>query len=214
MSRRPVKKTVCDDYDVNVFINVPFDLRYTRLFDTIVFTIFDCEFKARCALELDDGSQVRLDKIFKIIEECRFAVHDLSRTQLDANRLPRFNMPLELGIFLGARRFGNEPHNHKSCIILDTERYRYQKFISDIAGQDPRDHGNDPKKAITAVRNWLAPHCFDRTRIPSPAIILDRYQQYRRELPLMCRERHWDKAALTFNEKAELMFWWIEATPL
>ena len=61
---------------------------------------------ARCALEGDDGSVVRLDKIFAIMAECRFGIHDLSRTTLDsANRLPRFNMPLELGVFLGGQAF-------------------------------------------------------------------------------------------------------------
>ena len=45
-------------------------------------------------------------------------------------------MPLELGIFLGAKRFGRAEQKGKVCLILDTERYRYQQFMSDIAGQD------------------------------------------------------------------------------
>ena len=52
--------------------------------------------------ELDDGGQTRIDKIFALIEQCRYGIHDLSPTELDAvNNLPRFNMPLELGLFLG-----------------------------------------------------------------------------------------------------------------
>jgi hypothetical protein len=50
----------------------------------------------RCAQEADDGGQVRVDKLYNIIAECRFGIHDLSRTTLDSEyRLPRFNMPLE-----------------------------------------------------------------------------------------------------------------------
>lgn len=199
----------------SVFINAPFDRRYSRIFDVVLFTIIDCGFRGRCALEIDDGSQFRLEKLCKIIGECQFAVHDLSRTQLDSiNRLPRFNMPLELGIFLGARRFGGKPHSNKSCIILDTESFRFQKFISDIAGQDPRAHSNDPQKAASAVRNWLLTQAKDSGRIPGANIIHHRYLEYRNELPALCKKRHWDRSALTFKEKGELMFRWIEATPL
>ncbi len=49
--------------------------------------------------------------------------------------LPRFNMPLELGIFLGAKRFGSQKQKQKNGLILDREKYRYQSFCSDIAGQ-------------------------------------------------------------------------------
>ena len=75
----------------------------------MVFTVHDCGFIARCALEEEDASQVRIDKIYNIIAECRYGIHDISRTELDENSgLPRFNMPLELGIFLGAKKFGIE----------------------------------------------------------------------------------------------------------
>src|SRR5258708_5683890 len=97
-----------NDYDISVFINCPFDRAYKPLFNSLVFATIYCGFRARCALEIDDGSQVRIDKIFAAIEECRFGIHDLSRTQLDnGTGLPRFNMPLELGMFLGAKRFGD-----------------------------------------------------------------------------------------------------------
>jgi hypothetical protein len=96
-----------DGYGIRVFINCPFDRAYRGLFRSIVFTTIYCGFRARCALEIDDASEVRIEKILKIIEECQLGIHDLSRTELDrATRLPRFNMPLELGLFLGARRFG------------------------------------------------------------------------------------------------------------
>ena len=70
----------------------------------MVFTVLRSGFIPRCALELDDGSDNRFDKICRIIAECRLGIHDISKTELDAkSKLPRFNMPLELGLFLAAK---------------------------------------------------------------------------------------------------------------
>jgi hypothetical protein len=48
---------------------------------------------------------------------------------------------------------------NKSCKILDTDRYRFQKFCSDISGQDISAHHGDPEEAIKTMRNW-----FGKTR--------------------------------------------------
>lgn len=109
---------------------------YSPIFEAMVFAIHDSGFFARSALEYDAAAQNRLEKILDLIEGCRFGIHDLSRTELSAAGLPRFNMPLELGLFLGCKRFGGEHHSRKACLVLDRERYRFQRFISDIAGQD------------------------------------------------------------------------------
>ncbi len=114
-------------YSDNVFINCPFDEDYKPFLDAIVFTVYDCGFIVRCALEEDDASQVRIDKIYSIIEDCKYGIHDISRTELDrTSNLPRFNMPFELGVFLGTKKFGSEEQKRKKCLILDKEQYRYQ----------------------------------------------------------------------------------------
>jgi hypothetical protein len=85
-------------YNENVFINCPFDAKYKPLFEAVVFAVHDCGFVARCALEEDDGSQIRVQKIYAIISQCRLGIHDLSRIEVSKDtRLPRFNMPLESG---------------------------------------------------------------------------------------------------------------------
>lgn len=113
-----------------MFINCPFDDKYRALFHALIFGIYACGFRARSARELDDGGQTRIDKLYGLIDACRYGVHDLSRTELDkTHRLPRFNMPLELGIFLGAKRFGGRRQKEKRLLILDIEAYRYQKFV-------------------------------------------------------------------------------------
>jgi hypothetical protein len=96
-------------YDKSVFLNVPFDRAYKRLCEAAVFAICDCGLIARCAKEDEDSSTPRVEKIYKLINESKYGIHDISRVTLDSkNRLPRFNMPLELGIWLGARRYGSK----------------------------------------------------------------------------------------------------------
>jgi len=54
-------------YELNVFINFPFDDAYAPIFDALIFSIFDCGFIPRCALEISDSSQIRIEKIQTII---------------------------------------------------------------------------------------------------------------------------------------------------
>jgi hypothetical protein len=144
-------------YDRSVFLNCPFDRAYRPMLRAIMFAIHDCGFFARSALEEQDSSAVRFQKIVRIIRTSQFAIHDISRVQLDSvTRLPRFNMPLELGLFLGAKEFGDAEQSAKHSLVLDRTPYRYQKFCSDIAGQDIEAHANKPAKAIELVRNWLS----------------------------------------------------------
>ncbi len=113
------------EYGSAVFINCPFDAQYKPIFEGVVFAVMDCGYWPRCALELDDSSEVRIDKIFKIIADCKYGVHDISRTEVtSASGLPRFNMPLELGIFLAAKRYGCSKQKKKVCLILDSAPYR------------------------------------------------------------------------------------------
>ena len=107
----------------------------------------------------------------EIIRDCRWGIHDISRTDVNSHGLPRFNMPLELGLFLDAKRFGTGPQTRKSCLVLDRDRYRYQEFISDIAGQDIVAHADDPAEAIKAVRDWLSVSKAGVRRPPGGAAI-------------------------------------------
>lgn len=145
-------------YARQVFLNCPFDEGYRPVYEAIIFAVIHCGFVIRCAREREDSGETRISKIVDIIRASQFGIHDISRVELDdANGLPRFNMPLELGLFLGAKAYASEPRQKaRRCLILDRERYRYQKFISDIAGQDIRSHDGNPEKALILTRNWLA----------------------------------------------------------
>jgi hypothetical protein len=167
-------------------------------------------FAARCALEVDDSGEVRLSKIERIIEECKFGIHDISAVSVDpATRLPRFNMPLELGLFLGCKRYGVDTQGKKVSLILDNEQYRYRTFISDIAGQDIHAHGGRPEQAIVEVRNWLT-SVSRRRRIPGGANIVERHNRFQAKLPRLCTQLRRDPANLTFNDLAEAIALWTE----
>lgn len=196
-------------YNDNVFINCPFDSAYKPLFDAMVFTVHDCGFIPRCALEEEDASQVRIDKIYNIIAACRYGIHDISRIELDDDSgFPRFNMPLELGIFLGAKKFGIEEHKRKKCLVLDKESYRYQQFISDIAGQDIQAHHNTPEELIRVVRNWLRTASGRRT-IPSGSVIWERYQEFMRDLPRTVQRFQLTVEEMIFNDYTLMIEEWL-----
>jgi len=201
-----------DEYERNVFINCPFDDDYAPLFEAIVFAINDAGFRPKCARERLDSSQVRLHKIVELISASRYSIHDLSRTALDERTsLPRFNMPLELGIDLGCKAF-NPDCADKSFLIFDSEQYRFQKYVSDISGQDLHQHANSPKAAVTHVRDWLRTET-DRDDIPGGAAIYDRYEKFRAELPAICLELELDLAHLAFADFSYTIARWLRRTP-
>ena len=141
---------------LDVFINCPFDPDYKPIFLAMVYTVVRLGYRARCALETVDAAQNRLSKIINIISECPYGVHDISRTEASGDPpLPRFNMPLELGLWLGAHHLGRDDQVGKRCIVFDREQYRYQRYISDIGGQDIHAHGGQIPTLITELAAWL-----------------------------------------------------------
>lgn len=44
-------------------------------------------------------------EIYRLVGEAKYGIHDISRIELTAG-LPRFNMPLEVGLDFGAKAFG------------------------------------------------------------------------------------------------------------
>jgi hypothetical protein len=146
-----------------------------------------------------NSSDIRLQKIIDLIADCRYSIHDLSRTELDrSSALPRFNMPLELGMDLGCRAFSSG-HGDKSFLIFDRDRFRFQTYISDIAGQDIADHGNDPNTAIAHVRDWIRTET-KRANIPGSKAMQSKYARFRMELPAICERFELDISTLTFAD--------------
>jgi hypothetical protein len=201
---------VAESSSRDVFINCPFDDEFAEGFRALVFAVLACGFRPRCAREMDDGAETRIDKLYRIVEQSRFGIHDLSRTELDpVNQLPRFNMPLELGIFLGARRFGSEAQKKKRALVLDTHPYRYQRFISDLAGIDPTPHGGDPREMVRCTRNWLVT-VSKRTTIPSPASLMTCYDGFVAGLATIADQAGLDPLRIAYPDFQRLAAAWIE----
>ncbi len=205
-------------YDTGIFLNCPFDDTYKPIFNALVFAAFECGYVPRCALEVDDAAQVRIEKIMAIIRSCRLGVHDISRTELDAaNQLPRFNMPFELGLFVGAARFGAGDQKRKICLILDRERYRFQKFISDIAGQDIASHKDEPEEAIMALRKWFSSlpksGTTSKGALPGGAAIVKRYRAFQSDLPGIFGGLELDADEVSFADYANIVSEWLVGQP-
>jgi hypothetical protein len=193
-----------------VFVNCPFDKGYQPIFDAIVFAITDLGFVARSAREDDDAGEFRLAKIQRIIEQCKYGVHDISAVKLDGkHKLPRFNMPLELGLFLGCKRYGGKGHFNKVSLIFDSDPYRYQIFISDIAGQDIHSHSGKVETAIRELRTWLATSS-KRKQLPGGKDIFDRYGRFQTDFPALCAELKLQPAEVTFKDLRQMIVDWLK----
>ena len=180
------------------------------LLNALVFAVSSCRRRPRCALEAYNAGTVRIDKIAAIIRDCRWGIHDLSRTEPNAEGLPRFNMPFELGLFLGANRFGDRWQREKSCLVLDRDRFRFQRFISDIGGQDVVAHDDQPVQIIAAVRDWLSAELrHESPRLAGAGAITARFARFQSELPAICEASEREAGSLTYPEYCAAVADWL-----
>ena len=198
--------------DRHVFVNCPFDSDYKQQFNALIFTIYDCGFYPRCALEAVDSGQLRFQKICQLVLESPYGIHDLSRIELDAStQLPRFNMALELGLFLGANLLSERK---KPCLVMDTEPYRYQRFCSDLSGFDPSAHGGDILQLICVVRDWLRANLEPNEKIPVGEYIFERYKVFLRHLREFCGEEHLNPDSISYYDYISSLQGWLEGKGL
>jgi len=164
-------------FNDNVFINCPFDNEFKPLLKALVFELIYLGFTPKLSQTLSSSS-IRVNEIKNIIKSCKYGIHDLSRSKAMAvGELPRFNMPYELGLDIGALEYGSAKLKTKRILILETEKYHYQKVISDIAGQDIKNHDDDPKTLMTKVRNWFSAN-FPNNTIVGQSEIWNAYNQF------------------------------------
>jgi hypothetical protein len=197
------------DYDRSVFINCAFDATFVELFRAIIFTVHDCGFIARCALEKGNRDGVRIDKIIKIIEECKYGIHDLSCIEItEESPLPRFNMPYELGIFMGCKYLGESYHRKKDFLVMDSEPHRYKRLISDLAGYDFPSHNNDVNTVINNVRDWMSEAASKH--LPGALYYQDRYRSFMQVFPALCKAFKVTPQIINFKDYYALVSAWIQ----
>ena len=201
------------DSKKGVFINCPFDDGYKDIFEAIVFTTIFCGFEPRCSKENNTSSQNRLSKIFELIENCHIGIHDLSEIGLSDGVYPRFNMPLELGLFQGAKFFGEGEHQNKVFLILDKNPHSYKITTSDLSGFDAKHHNGKVDEAIKQVRDFLygSLETTESENIAGAKYIFDRFNKFKtyaaEELPT--KGKTFDEVRQNFNEMRAYMKFWI-----
>lgn len=170
-----------------VFINCPFDDDYLPCFEALLFAITLAGYRVRCALEESDGGDIRLEKLCRLIADCDDTIHDLSRTEAGANGLPRFNMPFELGLALGARQFGKGRQSGKRACIMVSSAFVLPRYLSDLSGSDPAAHEQRPHGVIRIVRDFL--HTTPQGQgLPGAAHMIELFERFRADLPFLARQ--------------------------
>ncbi len=181
-----------EDFSKNIFINCPFDSKYTKLLRPILFTIIYLGYHPRIASERSDSGEARFSKICELIGNSKFSIHDISRLKASKKlEYYRLNMPYELGVDIGCRFFGGDKFKEKRCIIFEKEKYSYQKALSDLSGFDIKAHNNKPRKIIEELRHWFVEN--DGIMADSVTIIWDNYNLFMTDFQLTATAKGYEQ---------------------
>jgi hypothetical protein len=159
----------------SVFLNVPFDESYEPLFVALISALVALGRTPRSVLEVPEQGDGRLVRILRLIRSCPVSIHDLSRVGLPV----RFNMPFELGIAVALARADKK---HK-FILLEAERHRLQKTLSDVNGIDPGIHGATVRGVISCVLSLLGKQRVN----PYPKQVAHIHRQLWKTVPFLKR---------------------------
>lgn len=164
------------NFNNNVFINCPFDENYKSLLKMLIFTIIHCGYNPRISLESSDSSISRLEKIQNLIHNAKYSIHDISRCKASRKgEYYRLNMPFEIGLDFGCKKYGNSEQQEKEILILSSDPYHYQKALSDLSGVDIMVHKNDNEEMVRRIREWLY---TKKSTIKQPTTIWDDYNAF------------------------------------
>ena len=114
-----------------------------------------------------------------------------------------------MGIFLGAKHFGDGDHKSKRCLLFDVEQYRFQKFISDLAGMDIEAHAGNPRRMASKTRDWLATVSRRKT-ISSTAVMLKSYDLFVEGPPEMAASLGFDAESLAYPDYERFVVAWVK----
>ena len=161
----------------SVFLNIPYDAAFESLYLAYIVGLTQLGLHINAALAV--RNQGRLETIINLIERSDFSIHDLSR--IEASRgVPRFNMPVELGLALYRSHVVKGKHG---VFIFESRRYRAQRSTSDVNSIDPQIHGGTPKGLMAGLRN-LFRQPGDATTVPE---MLASFRAVERKLPELRR---------------------------
>ncbi len=138
----------------SAFLNVPYDSEFESVYLAYIAGLAAFGLKARTTLEIPGGAR-RLDRIFQLIQTCRYSLHDLSRVELNVRRpaTPRFNMPFELGLAVACERMSRKGTH--LWFVFESTRRRIYKSLSDLGGTDEHVHGGSVSGVLRELGNAL-----------------------------------------------------------
>ena len=171
-------KEISKKFGTSVFINCPFDEEYKLLLQPMLFTLVYVGLFPRLASERSDSLEQRIEKILRLIKECKYSIHDLSRLKSEkANEFSRLNMPFELGVEYGCRRIAKNHLRTKRSLIFEKKRYEVQKALSDLNGVDIKCHNNKPAHTVRALQHWLI-ETVGLRNVESPSVIWNKFNEF------------------------------------
>ncbi len=200
-------------FERNVFINCPFDSDYKKFLYPLLFTIVYLGLEPKMSQTTDSGA-VRIDRIINLIKESKYSIHDLSRiVATKAGEIARFNMPFELGVDIGIRSASNRSRlSTKRNLIIEQKRFRYQKALSDLAGNDIQMYGDSPERLVLVVRNWFT--IILSPKFPSGSIIWEAYNEFQTYFVELTTQEGYDEDDLETLPINQLIFWmksWVKS---
>jgi hypothetical protein len=165
---------VANEREKSVFINCPYDTDYRPIFDALIFTVVACGFYPKSAQVSGQVALPRMQRIAEALFSSKYSIHDLSRCRGEGDEnLARFNMPLELGIAMAQKYSDDVEHNDHDWCLLVPRGNQYKRFLSDLAGYDPREYDGDQNSAVRAVMGWLVVTPDAPAEPPSPRQVLN-----------------------------------------
>jgi hypothetical protein len=157
----------------SVFLNIPYDHGFEDLYLAYIVGLTQLGLRVNATVAVPN--QGRLETIIGLIEDSNFSIHDLSRIQLSKG-IPRFNMPVELGLALYRSHVTRGRHR---VYVFESKSYRAQRSTSDINGIDPQIHNGTAKGVMAGLRNiFRQPR--NVTTVPE---MLMSYRAVRKRLP-------------------------------
>jgi hypothetical protein len=165
----------------DVFLNVPYDDRFRPLYLAYIVGLVDLGLNPVATLGIP-GGEARLDRIYDLIRSSRYSIHDLSRVQLSgpAPRVPRFNMPFELGMAVAWAKL--HPRRH-TFFVWEAVNRRGQKSLSDMAGSDFSIHEESPE----GIMRELCSAFLRQSQRPTVPGMMRHYTQVTAALPRLLR---------------------------
>ena len=105
----------------SVFLNIPYDKQFEDLYLAYIVGLTQLGLRVNATLAVPN--QGRLESIIQLIEESDFSIHDLSRIEVSEG-IPRFNMPVELGLALYRSHIAKGRHR---VFVFETKSEVYQR---------------------------------------------------------------------------------------